>query len=290
MPPSFNTLDYSLDHHPHHHHVYSQNQQEQHLRVGETSGENNTGMVDYMPQITQPSPPPPPPPSSGFYGSTSFDKLSFADVMQFADFGPKLALNQTKNGCDVDQSGIDPVYFLKFPVLNDKMMMMEMVNNNNPDGNNDEERFNFVQSVEGNKSEEEEEETTRVISDHDNNNNNNNNSVVQEQVGFLGGEDQLVLQKKSYSSSGVQDQNNNNNKNNNNKRKRPRTVKTSEEVESQRMTHIAVERNRRKQMNEHLRVLRSLMPGSYVQRVCVSLFIAHTHTHKVYIKLFMSPS
>ncbi|KAJ6302390.1 hypothetical protein OIU77_016471 [Salix suchowensis] len=51
-----------------------------------------------------------------------------------------------------------------------------------------------------------------------------------------------------------------------NKRKRPRTIKTSEEVESQRMTHIAVERNRRKQMNEHLRVLRSLMPGSYVQR------------------------
>ncbi|CAN1334578.1 Transcription factor FAMA [Linum perenne] len=58
----------------------------------------------------------------------------------------------------------------------------------------------------------------------------------------------------------------NKNNNNNNKRKRARSVKTSEEVESQRMTHIAVERNRRKQMNEHLRVLRSLMPGSYVQR------------------------
>ncbi|KAG9153094.1 hypothetical protein Leryth_012354 [Lithospermum erythrorhizon] len=50
------------------------------------------------------------------------------------------------------------------------------------------------------------------------------------------------------------------------KRKRPRTAKTSEEVESQRMIHIAVERNRRKQMNEHLSVLRSLMPASYVQR------------------------
>ncbi|KAI4345370.1 hypothetical protein L6164_012500 [Bauhinia variegata] len=50
------------------------------------------------------------------------------------------------------------------------------------------------------------------------------------------------------------------------KRKRPRTIKTSEEVQSQRMIHMAVERNRRKQMNEHLRVLRSLMPGSYVQR------------------------
>lgn len=50
------------------------------------------------------------------------------------------------------------------------------------------------------------------------------------------------------------------------KRKRSKTCKNSEEVESQRMTHIAVERNRRKQMNEHLSVLRSLMPGSYIQR------------------------
>ncbi|VVA95014.1 unnamed protein product [Arabis nemorensis] len=32
------------------------------------------------------------------------------------------------------------------------------------------------------------------------------------------------------------------------------------------MTHIAVERNRRKQMNEYLAVLRSLMPPSYAQR------------------------
>uniref|UniRef100_A0A0D9X919 BHLH domain-containing protein n=1 Tax=Leersia perrieri TaxID=77586 RepID=A0A0D9X919_9ORYZ len=50
------------------------------------------------------------------------------------------------------------------------------------------------------------------------------------------------------------------------KRRRTRTVKNKEEVESQRMTHIAVERNRRKQMNEYLAVLRSLMPPSYVQR------------------------
>lgn len=50
------------------------------------------------------------------------------------------------------------------------------------------------------------------------------------------------------------------------KRKRTRACKNSEEVESQRMTHIAVERNRRKQMNEHLSVLRSLMPASYIQR------------------------
>ncbi|KAI5061292.1 hypothetical protein GOP47_0023797 [Adiantum capillus-veneris] len=44
------------------------------------------------------------------------------------------------------------------------------------------------------------------------------------------------------------------------------SIKNSEERESQRMTHIAVERNRRRQMNEHLRVLRALMPPSYIQR------------------------
>ncbi|XP_038982462.1 transcription factor bHLH71-like [Phoenix dactylifera] len=49
-------------------------------------------------------------------------------------------------------------------------------------------------------------------------------------------------------------------------RRRPRSCKNKEEAESQRMTHIAVERNRRRQMNEHLAVLRSLMPESYVQR------------------------
>lgn len=51
------------------------------------------------------------------------------------------------------------------------------------------------------------------------------------------------------------------------KRKRTRPAKNKEEVESQRMTHIAVERNRRRQMNDHLNVLRSLMPTSYIQRV-----------------------
>ncbi|KAL5222644.1 hypothetical protein ABZP36_027357 [Zizania latifolia] len=50
------------------------------------------------------------------------------------------------------------------------------------------------------------------------------------------------------------------------KRCRARAVKNKEEVDRQRMAHIAVERNRRKQMNEYLAVLRSLMPASYVQR------------------------
>lgn len=35
----------------------------------------------------------------------------------------------------------------------------------------------------------------------------------------------------------------------------------------QRISHITVERNRRKQMNEHLSMLRSLMPCFYVKRV-----------------------
>ncbi|KAI3727929.1 hypothetical protein L6452_16551 [Arctium lappa] len=64
--------------------------------------------------------------------------------------------------------------------------------------------------------------------------------------------------------------NNNNNQNlgvqKKKRRRRPRVCKNKEEAETQRMTHIAVERNRRKQMNEHLAVLRSLMPESYVQR------------------------
>ncbi|MBA0612818.1 hypothetical protein Godav_013369 [Gossypium davidsonii] len=50
------------------------------------------------------------------------------------------------------------------------------------------------------------------------------------------------------------------------KRRRTRSSKNKEELENQRMTHIAVERNRRKQMNQYLAALRSLMPPSYVQR------------------------
>jgi hypothetical protein len=48
------------------------------------------------------------------------------------------------------------------------------------------------------------------------------------------------------------------------RRKRP---KDQEEMESQRRSHIAVERNRRRQMNEYLALLRSVMPPSYAQRV-----------------------
>uniref|UniRef100_J3LJE5 BHLH domain-containing protein n=1 Tax=Oryza brachyantha TaxID=4533 RepID=J3LJE5_ORYBR len=46
----------------------------------------------------------------------------------------------------------------------------------------------------------------------------------------------------------------------------PEKRKKPEEAESQRMTHIAVERNRRRLMNDHLASLRSLIPSSYIPR------------------------
>ncbi|KAJ8765750.1 hypothetical protein K2173_014872 [Erythroxylum novogranatense] len=50
------------------------------------------------------------------------------------------------------------------------------------------------------------------------------------------------------------------------KRRRSKNVKNMEQIEHQRMVHITVERNRRKQMSEYLTGLRSMMPSSYVQR------------------------
>ncbi|XP_010559147.1 PREDICTED: transcription factor bHLH67-like isoform X2 [Tarenaya hassleriana] len=50
------------------------------------------------------------------------------------------------------------------------------------------------------------------------------------------------------------------------KRRRAKPTKNMEDTENQRMTHIAVERNRRRQMNDYLNSLRFLMPPSYIQR------------------------
>ncbi|CAI9117775.1 OLC1v1019258C1 [Oldenlandia corymbosa var. corymbosa] len=165
--------------------------------------------------------------------------LSFADVMQFADFGPKLALNQGKGSASDhhqdQETGMDSVYFLKFPVLNERLQD----NDRNQDSQAGGGLMMNPQPDEGGRGPQEAE--PRPSSE--------NNSV---QLRFNVGEN---LEKSTPLVAETK-----------NKRKRPRTIKTSEEVESQRMTHIAVERNRRKQMNEHLRVLRSLMPGSYVQR------------------------
>ncbi|XP_076883754.1 transcription factor FAMA-like [Bidens hawaiensis] len=155
-----------------------------------------------------------------FGSSNSLDKLSFADVMQFADLGPKLALNQNKtshNHLEDQETRIDPVYFLKFPVLNERVDQDDhqpLLDHERPGGNE-----------------------ARVL------------EGVSDRLQYIAEDVHKTLVAEGK-----------------NKRKRPRTIKTSEEVESQRMTHIAIERNRRKQMNEHLRVLRSLMPGSYVQR------------------------
>ncbi|CAL9001758.1 unnamed protein product [Prunus brigantina] len=50
------------------------------------------------------------------------------------------------------------------------------------------------------------------------------------------------------------------------KRRRIQNIKNKEDMETQRMTHIAVERNRRKQMNDYLAALRAMMPACYAQR------------------------
>lgn len=57
--------------------------------------------------------------------------------------------------------------------------------------------------------------------------------------------------------------------------------------------HITVERNRRKQMNEHLTVLRSLMPCFYVKRVRPSYFLllcaCCVHHAQLSISTYLSP-
>ncbi|KAG8069166.1 hypothetical protein GUJ93_ZPchr0005g16100 [Zizania palustris] len=180
---------------------------EEHVSGGE--------MVDYM--LGQP-----PPPTPGPQSQVSFDKLTFSDVLQFADFGPKLALNQpaaaSENGAEDDDS-----YFLRFqslPSLPDVPSPRVA---------------HHVDEQEGSK------QTVDAggVSE--------STTLVQQADGG-GRAEKASDQGKSG------------------RRKRPRTIKSTEEVESQRMTHIAVERNRRRQMNEYLRALRSLMPGSYVQR------------------------
>ncbi|KAL1569666.1 transcription factor bHLH96-like [Salvia divinorum] len=50
------------------------------------------------------------------------------------------------------------------------------------------------------------------------------------------------------------------------KRRRVKPTKNKEEMENRRMTHIVVERNRRRKMNDYLAILRSIMPPSYTQR------------------------
>lgn len=58
----------------------------------------------------------------------------------------------------------------------------------------------------------------------------------------------------------------------------------------QRVSHITVERNRRRQMNEHLTVLRKLMPCFYVKRVSFFLSIRNSCLTYFTILEWHSPS
>lgn len=180
--------------------------------------------------------------SPGFVSDTSLDRLSFADVMHFADFGPKLAPNIHHPAGEE--------HFLKFPVLNDKLEdgpkeLMMVHEEDEEEDNDDRVRVMGGGGTEG--------DMRAAAEDDEGWGSETTPPLVH--LRFVG--DNLPAAKSSPNTTAEGTKN---------KRKRPRSIKTSEEVESQRMTHIAVERNRRKQMNEHLRVLRSLMPGSYVQR------------------------
>lgn len=69
------------------------------------------------------------------------------------------------------------------------------------------------------------------------------------------------------------------------KSKRPKLAGMTSEEEAnpdgqQRISHITVERNRRKQMNEHLSVLRSLMPCFYVKRVSYDYYYYFYHSFR----------
>jgi len=79
-----------------------------------------------------------------------------------------------------------------------------------------------------------------------------------------------LVSQKSTSSSAPQDYSETEFETSSKAKKQKLTPTTPEEANpdgQQRMSHITVERNRRKQMNEHLSVLRSLMPCFYVKRV-----------------------
>ncbi|KXG22637.1 transcription factor FAMA isoform X2 [Sorghum bicolor] len=210
-----------------------EDQHQQHAGGAET-------MVDYMLGHNHVHAPPaaPAPPTTQSQQAVSFDKLSFSDVLQFADFGPKLALNQPaasagpgEDADDIDDDDDDDGYFFRFQSL----------------------------------------PATTLPQRHANPEAAGSKTTTADQDGGAGGgvggvsESTTLVQQGDHGraeNKGAGDQQ----QGKSGRRKRPRTVKTSEEVESQRMTHIAVERNRRRQMNEYLRVLRSLMPGSYVQR------------------------
>ncbi|VAH08287.1 unnamed protein product [Triticum turgidum subsp. durum] len=187
-------------------------------------------MADYMLGQTTPLPP------GGPHGQVSLDKLSFSDVLQFADFGPRLALNQpSADHDDARDDDEEDSYFFRF--------QSQLSGSDDPDPRGGAGILHAAEH-EGSKTA----DGSGGPHDHGGGVSESTTLVQQSDGGGRVGQKAGGEQAKSG------------------RRKRPRSTKTSEEVESQRMTHIAVERNRRRQMNDYLRVLRSLMPGSYVQR------------------------
>ncbi|KAJ7533812.1 hypothetical protein O6H91_13G066200 [Diphasiastrum complanatum] len=209
--------------------------------------------------------------------------LGFQDMMEFSDQSSRLTflqLLEENNGSIDELQSFDP-FHLKFPGL-EEQPTQETISENVTHGQFVETSSYAAQmEVETISSEAFEIQTQHpnhvedavllsstvasdeicgkpnpITSDHEANSGSNSekppdNRLVSSDNFFCGG--------PSQSSSGTDTQSKP-------KRKRPKSCKNSDEVESQRQTHIAVERNRRKQMNEHLNILRSLMPGSYVQR------------------------
>ena len=118
-----------------------------------------------------------------------------------------------------------------------------------------------------------------VDNNNSNSNNNNCSSSPDHEQTVHGGDDGVGLENVRMRPK---------------QRRRARAKKNKEEIENQRMTHIAVERNRRKQMNEYLNMLRDLMPHSYVQRVCIyinflfSIFLYYFNLLALKLFLFLS--
>ncbi|CAF1825043.1 BnaCnng27600D [Brassica napus] len=135
---------------------------------------------------------------------------SLACVMQFADFGLKVALNQTSNQDD-QETWMDPVYFLKLPVLNDKIEDHNQTHNLMSQAGGE---------CEGNI-------VNVFLEEKENQDDENGNNSVQ--LHFTGGEEEGNRENKNDLTKELKS-----------KRKRTRTCKTSEEVESQRTTYIAV--------------------------------------------------
>ncbi|GMH08025.1 hypothetical protein Nepgr_009865 [Nepenthes gracilis] len=215
--------------------------------MDETSGlEDNGGiMVDYMLNnqrrehnnhnfVT----------SSGLCRAASLDKVCFSDIMQSADLGAKLSFdhNYTNTFCgeeNVHSAINDPVYFLNIPLL---------IN----DTQRKEQPIADAKQIDGERQLEGDDGHLGISEDY-----TRRHPLQLEFFAKSNGNNNVNCLKRTESSATTQVKS---------KRKRPKTIKTGEEVESQRMAHIAVERNRRKQMNEQLRILRTLMPTSYVPR------------------------